>query len=473
MKYDNYQVDNLIREFANVKDLNRQLDFIFNCSFDGLYITDGDGNTLRLNAAFERITGVTAQECVGRNMKELVKKGCFSRSGTLLAIEERRSVTVPLQSRSGKNALVTSTPIFNDDKEIVMVVTNVRDLSELNNLEKEVERLEGLSRVYQAELQTLKLTSSKDYVFSSPKMQELMELLIHVAAVGSTVLIQGESGVGKEIAANILHEFSPYKNNPFIKINCGAIPRNLLESELFGYEPGAFSGASKTGKAGLLEVADNGTVFLDEIAELPLDLQVKLLRVLQERTVMRIGGTKEIPINARFIAGTNQDLKKMVSSREFRKDLFYRLNVVPVVMPPLRERREDIPVLCKHFLELYNKKYNFNKQISPGLINQLVKYSWPGNVRELENLIERLVVTTTTPIIEIDDISNWLVPDEEIIDSDFDLPDLNSALEKTERRILEVAFNRYDTTYEIADALGISQSTVVRKAKKYGIRKTK
>ncbi len=404
-------------------------------------------------------------------MADLVKEGYFSRSGTLLALEKKTCVTIPLQSRNGRKALVTSTPIFNKEKEIVMVVTNVRDLSDLNHLQEKVEKLEGLSRVYQTELHSLKLTASKDYVFHSPKMQELMKLLTHVAAVDSTVLIQGESGVGKEIAAEILHKFSPCKDNPFIKINCGAIPHNLLESELFGYDPGAFSGASKTGKAGLLELANNGTVFLDEIGELPADLQVKLLRVLQERTIMRIGGTKEIAINARFIAGTNRDLKKMVFSKQFRKDLFYRLNVVPVVVPPLRERREDIPVLCRHFLNLYNRKYNFNKQISPELIKRLVKYNWPGNVRELENLIERLVVTTTSPVIEVDDLSSWLMPIEEPFDTEFDLPNLNAALEKTERHLLEVAFSRYKTTYDVAHVLGISQSSVVRKAGKYGLNK--
>lgn len=450
----------------------RELDAIFDSSYDGLYITDGTGVTLRLNKAFERITGVTAEECVGRNMAELVKEGYFSRSGTLLALEKRQSVTVPLQAKTGKHALVTSTPIFDDNNDdIVLVVTNVRDLTELNHLQERVEQLETLSRVYQAELQQLRMETSEKYVFSSPKMREMLKMLVHIASVDSTVLIQGESGVGKEVVADILHAYSHRRDMPFIKINCAAIPQNLLESELFGYEPGSFTGADKRGKIGLFELASGGTLFLDEIAELPLDLQVKLLRVLQDNSILRVGGTKSISVDVRILTGTNRNLTDMVAKNQFREDLFYRLNVVPILVPPLRERKEDIPVFCAHFLDIFNKKYNMQKRLTSDLIHSLTNYHWPGNVRELRNLIERLVVTTLHDLIDTNDLYSWwsgLVPEEDK-NTDTEIIPLQEAVENTERKILQAAFRRCTSTYEVARILGISQPTVVRKASKYGI----
>jgi PAS domain S-box-containing protein len=446
----------------------KELAAIFESSYDGLYITDGQGNTIRLNQAFERITGVTAQECVGKNMRELVAEGYFSRSGTLLALEQKQSVTVPLQAKTGKNALVTSTPVFDDNDNIVMVVTNVRDLTELNQLKQKVDDLETLSKAYHVELQQLRMESSAKYVFHSPPMRDLMRTLIHVASVESTVLIQGESGSGKEVAADLLHYHSPRRDMPFIKINCAAIPPNLLESELFGYEPGAFSGADRRGKPGIFELSNNGTLFLDEISELPLDLQAKLLRVLQDQSVMRIGGTQPIQVDVRIITGSNVNLWEMVQKKLFRADLYYRCNVVPIYVPPLRERIDDIPVLTAHFLDIFNKKYKLNKRIAPEVQQAFIQYDWPGNVRELRNLIERLVVTTMHDLITLNDLSNWTktIPNRTPDDK---MPTLKEALEATERKLLVSAFQRCKTTYEVAELLGISQASVVRKAKKFNI----
>ncbi len=448
----------------------RELGAIFDSSYDGLYITDGEGNTLQLNKAFERIMGVKPDECVGYNMADLVRDGVFTRSGTLLALKTRETATIPLQSKTGKNALVTSTPIFDEDGNIILVVTNVRDITELNDLQGKVEQLEGLSRMYQVQLNQLK--SSKSCILHSDKMRKLLKIVNHVSTVDSTVLILGESGVGKEVVADILHTSSPRLNKPFIKVNCGAIPHNLLESELFGYEPGAFSGASKSGKAGMFELADGGILFLDEIAEMPLDLQVKLLRVLQDSKIMRIGGTKEIEVDVRIIAGTNRNLQGMVLDNLFRKDLYYRLNVVPILVPPLRERREDIPVLSKHFLEMFNRRHRMNKRLSGDVLKYFISYDWPGNVRELENLIERLVVTTQHDIIGMDDLSSWAEL-EAVSQPKTEIIPLTIALENTERSLLQEAFSMYNSTYAVARVLGISQPTVVRKAAKYGIVKHK
>ena len=464
------ELNELEREFKKMVGLReRELDAVFESSYDGLYITDGEANTLRLNEAFERILGVKAEECIGRNMRELVAEGVYSRSGTLLALEKQDQVTITLQAKTGKTALVTSTPIRDEHGNIILVVTNVRDISELNELQEKLGHAEGLSRFFQSELQEMKLRTQ--CVIHSSKMRELISMVVRIAAVDSTVLIQGESGVGKELVANTIHSNSNRGEQPMIKINCGAIPENLLESELFGYEPGAFTGASKQGKVGMFEVADQGILFLDEIGDLPLGLQVKLLRVLQDKEILRVGGTKPIKVDVRIIAGTNYNLKEMVEKKLFRKDLFYRLNVIPITVPPLRERREDIPILANHFLDNFNQKHGMNKKLSGSILAYFMEYDWPGNVRELENLVERLVVTSLNQTITAHDLSAWseLKPENKS-DNEHGIVRLQDALENTERRILENAFSVCKSTYEVARALGISQPTVVRKAAKYGIR---
>ncbi|MDD3365247.1 MAG: sigma 54-interacting transcriptional regulator [Syntrophomonas sp.] len=321
-------------------------------------------------------------------------------------------------------------------------------------------------------LLTFKSPPSKQFVIHSPRMKELVKIATRIARVDSTVLIQGESGVGKELIADVIHVNSNRKNGPFIKINCGAIPENLLESEFFGYEPGAFSGASKNGKIGLFELAAGGILFLDEIGDMPLSLQVKLLRVLQDKEITRVGGIKKLTVDIRILTGTNRNLSEMIVNRQFRQDLFYRLNVVPIRVPALRERREDIPILTNYFMEYFNNKYrtsNINKSLDPDVIDCFMEHDWPGNVRELENLIERLVVTTAHDKILVDDLPFWLNRSHYNADLDLESISLRCAVEDTERKILENAFSRCKSTYEVARALDVNQSTVVRKAAKYGI----
>jgi transcriptional regulator with PAS, ATPase and Fis domain len=303
-------------------------------------------------------------------------------------------------------------------------------------------------------------------------MKELVKIATRIARVDSTVLIQGESGVGKELIADVIHQNSNRKKGPLIKINCGAIPENLLESEFFGYEPGAFSGASKNGKVGIFELAAGGILFLDEIGDMPLSLQVKLLRVLQDKEITRVGGVKKLTVDIRILTGTNRNLHEMIINRQFRQDLFYRLNVVPIRVPSLRERREDIPVLANYFTEYFSNKYrtsNINKHLDPDVIACFMEHDWPGNVRELENLIERLVVTTAHDKIIVDDLPFWLNRSHFNADLDMESISLRCAVEDTERKILENAFSRCKSTYEVARALNVNQSTVVRKAAKYGI----
>ena len=299
-----------------------------------------------------------------------------------------------------------------------------------------------------------------------------METIIRVAQVDSTVLITGESGTGKELLAETIHANSARKEGPFIKVNCGAIPESLLESELFGYDAGAFTGARKEGKAGYFELANSGTLFLDEIGDLPLNLQVKLLRVIQSREIVRVGGIKPLKVDIRIVAATNRNLVDMVRRKEFREDLYYRLNVVPINVPPLRQRKEEIPSLVVHFLQVFNRKYKQVKRISPEVIDLFMEYDWPGNVRELENLMERLVVITPSDTITVQDLPSHfgnLAKDWSNKVHVLDIVPLREAVESVEKQILEKAYVQFRTTRQMARALKVDASTVVRKAAKYGI----
>ncbi len=304
----------------------------------------------------------------------------------------------------------------------------------------------------------------------SIEMGKVLQVATKVAQVTSTVMILGESGVGKEVVARFVHNASLRRGGPFVTINCGAIPPNLLESELFGYEAGAFTGAKRQGKPGMIETASSGTLFLDEISDLPLDLQVKLLQVIQERRLTRVGGIQPIEVDIRIIAATNRDLAKMVERGEFRADLFYRLNVVPIVIPPLRSRRDDIIPLIYHFLAKHNNTHRYNKTISRETREVLTQYSWPGNVRELENLIERLVVTVEGDEIGVEDLPQHVKERDVNCNSKVIVEGvipLREAVEEVERQLIKHAQEEHETTYEIAEALGVNQSTVVRKLKKY------
>lgn len=472
------ELESISRELECTKELSEELNAIIEHSFDGIYVTDGKGNTIRVNKAYERTTGIKANEVIGKNMAGLVREGYYDQSVTLLVLKKKEPVTIIQEiKRTGKTILVTGTPIFDDNGQIFRVVTNVRDITELNRLEQKLEEVQLLSRHYQTQLNKYKIQYGTEckMIFKSRKMEALVELVMRLTNVDTTVLIQGESGVGKELVAELIHRHSSRKDGPFIKINCGAIPEELMESELFGYEAGAFTGAKKGGKPGLFETARNGTIFLDEIGEMPFNLQVKLLRVLQSREIMRIGGTKAVKLDVRIIAATNRNLEQMVQEKKFRNDLFYRLNVVPVNVPPLRERKEDIPVLVAHFMDKYNGIYGMQKKISPEVLELFMIYDWPGNVRELENLMERLIITSPVEIIITKDLPVKVSkPAAETVQdpsSDRDYPiSLNEELERLERFLLLKAFAKYNTTRRVAQALGISQPSVVRKAAKYGIK---
>ncbi|PKM75956.1 MAG: AAA family ATPase [Firmicutes bacterium HGW-Firmicutes-15] len=468
------ELENISEELEYFKKMNKELDAIIDSSFDGLYITDGDGITLRLNKAFERITGVHAREFLGRNVVDIEEEGIVSESVSAIAIKRREPVTIMQKMKTGKTTLATGNPIFDESGNIFRVVCNVRDITELNRLKQKLEEVEGLSQHYESQLRSLKLqyTGSNKIIINSVKMKNLLGMVIRLAQFDSTILVTGESGTGKELIAEIIHSNSTRKCGPYIKVNCGAIPENLLESELFGYDYGAFTGAKKEGKAGYFQLANGGTIFLDEIGDLPFNLQVKLLRVLQNREIVRVGGVKSLPIDVRIVTGTNRNLLELVEKKLFREDLYYRLNVVPVHVPPLRDRKEDIPSLVAHFMQMYNRKHKINRTISAEVVEIFMGYNWPGNVRELENLIERLLVISTKNILTREDLPSFL--GEAIFENISEvfvsgIIPLQEAVESVEKQILERAYAKYRTTRQMAKELKIDASTVVRKAAKYGI----
>lgn len=465
-----YLLDEKTREVELVRQLNQELDGIIESSYDGIYVTDGNGVLLRANAACKRLLGVQVSEVAGKHVTELEK--AFFPTVTLLVLKERRRVTILEETRTGRKILATGNPVFSSDGSIERVVTNVRDLSELAKVQLQMNENEHVKKHYHPESKNFlgQELEPVEIVAYSPEMGEVLELATKVAKVNSTVLIMGESGVGKEVVARYIHRTGIRKDGPFVKINCGAIPETLLESELFGYETGAFTGAKKEGKPGLIELAGGGTLFLDEIAELPLGLQAKLLQVLQEKKLVRIGGTSPISVDTRIIAATNRNLQAMVKEGTFRSDLYYRLNVVPITVPPLRERHDDIVPLIYHFLAKYNLKYDQDKEISAEAKDLLVSYPWPGNVRELENIIERLVVTVDGPVIGPghipENVRTGGGPGRPKVFLADVLP-LKDAVEELERQLITKAMEQNASTYKIAELLGVNQSTVVRKIQKY------
>ncbi len=468
------ELEAVSQELQVVKRLNEVLNALIESSFDGLLITGEDGTILRANQAFQRIAGIESESLVGQNVRFLIEKGIVS-EGTVTWDNKAQEPRSFLESTAdGKAVLWTGTPVCDEEGRVTGIVYNVRDMTELTRLQQELEQARSLSQHYETQLAALRLqyAGSDRLVVGSTAMRKLMEMVVRVGQVDSTVLITGESGTGKELIAETIHNNSSRREGPFIKVNCGAIPEHLLESELFGYEAGAFTGAKKEGKAGYFEMADGGTLFLDEIGELPLNLQVKLLRVLQSKEVTRVGSTRPIRINARILAGTNRNLEEMVQNKQFREDLYYRLNVIPLYVPPLRERKEEIPLLVAHFVRMINQKYGIERSFSREAIDILMEYDWPGNVRELENLVERLLVTVDGDTVKAEDLPPHLgkggTGNRAEVRVVGILP-LKDAVESVEKQILERAYAEYRTTRQIARKLRVDASTIVRKAAKYGL----
>lgn len=473
------ELEQISSELKTVQALNQELNAIIESSYDGIMVTDSKGIGLRVNQALCRLTGLDEGYFVGKPIQDLFNTGIFQyESITIKALSEGRRVTSVQKINTGKEVMVTGSPIFDSEGKVTHIVTNVRDISELVQLQEQLRESQMRTARYQTELNQIMVERMQlDHVVAkSPAMLKALDIALRVARTDSSVLITGESGSGKEVIARIIHNNSNHREQgSFIKINCGAIPETLLESELFGYEAGAFTGARKEGKVGLFEAADKGTLLLDEIGEMPLALQVKLLRVLQEQEIYRIGGTKPIKLDLRVIAATNRNLKELIREGKFREDLFYRLNVVPILVPPLRERKSDILPLAMHFLAKYNQKFGSNKRIEPSALSLLESYSWPGNVRELENVVERLMVLCNSELIDRELVETQLFKEQErqpVPISINSLLPLREAQELVERELIRLALEEYRTVRGAAKALGIAHSNIVRKSERYRSRTT-
>jgi len=457
---------------------NRYLETIFNASSDGIYVCDGTGKVLRINEASSKLNGVKPEEVVGRNINELLESGEFDQSVSAKVMASGRQETVmQFIARTRRFLLSTGTPSFGQDGKIDLIVINERDMTELNSLRKQVEESQKVKEKITEELSELSLLQLErsSIIAESGRMRQVLQMSLKLSNLGaSNILILGESGTGKGWLAKLIHSNGKRKKMPFIEINCAALPEQLLEAELFGYEKGAFTGADSKGKVGLLELANGGTLFLDEIGDMPMPLQAKLLKYLDSQEIRRVGGTELIKINCSTIAATNQNLANLVSRKRFRDDLYYRLNSFTLKLPPLRERREDISGLVRFYLQEFNEKYDCEKTVGPQCMQLLENYDFPGNIRELKSIVENGVVLSDSNTI--DDFVRYGVGSETLTGSrqspsadHQEVTYLAGRLAEVERQCLQEAQRQYRTTREIASALGISQPSVVRKLKLYGL----
>ncbi len=434
---------------------------------DGIWVIDAYGITMRINKAMERIAGIRTQDVIGKHVTEAMHDLKFTACVTLRALEEKRTVTMFDDYANGRRCLNTSTPIFDEEGNVWRVIASIRDITELDSMQSRLSELERTNRKYKEKLESL---DNYGIVGISEATVTLRQNMLKAAQHEAICLILGETGTGKSLTARRIHEMSARSEGPFVALNCGGIPSQLVESELFGYERGAFTGALRDGKKGVFEMAEGGTLFLDEVGELPLAMQATLLHVLDDATFRRVGGTKSLKSDVRIIAATNKDLETMVMQGSFRQDLFYRLRVLPIDILALRQRPEDVPELIYHFLHVMEGTES-KRSFAPTVLSTLTGYSWPGNIRELRALVQYLHTMCDSNVFRMEDLPSYLLED---LPSDT-LPtytmniSLKEAVEHLEKNIIGAALQEFGSTYKAAKRLKVSQSTIVRKAQKYRI----
>ncbi len=460
------------------KEQNILLDSIH----DGIWVIDAKGITLRINKAMERIAGIRHEDVIGKHVEECMRSLKFTSCVTLAALEKKEVVTMFDDYANGRRCLNTSTPILDESGDVWRVIACIRDITELDSMTQRLDELERTNARYRSQLEHMEDVQQHGIIGNSEAIFALRQDIFKAAKNDSIALVLGETGTGKSLTAKAIHEASARKDGPFVALNCGGIPASLVESELFGYERGAFTGAAKEGKKGVFELAHGGTLFLDEIAELPLPTQATLLHVLDDFTFRRVGGTRNIISDVRIIAATNKSLEDLVQAQSFRQDLFYRLRVLVVKIPALRKRREDIPLLVQHFLSAYEGQ-DGGRVFAPATLATLVNYAWPGNVRELRALVQYLHTMCDENTFRIEHLPSYIVEQapSSSLRSTTPLPaparpedifqnySLKDALEEVEKRLIAAALESEGSTYKAAKKLGVSQSGIVRKAQKYAL----
>ena len=444
---------------------------ILDNSFDEIFVTDGKGIVIYVSKSCEENYGLKVDEMLGKPASVLGEKGYWFPPAIPVVVEKGQTINVEQYTSVGKKLLVTASPVFDDQGNIELIIANTRDITQLNEIKKDLDSASRLVKRYKKEVEALrkKQLDTMGMVAHSPEMMRILELCQHIATVESNLLILGESGTGKGVLARYIHKLSSHRENPFITINCAAIPNELLESEFFGYERGAFTGADPNGKIGLVELANEGTLFLDEIAELPMRLQAKLLDVIQEHRFIRVGGRTMRKVDIRIIAATNRNLRNMAAEGRFREDLYYRLNVVEIEIPPLRKRSDDIMPLIYLYLHRFDARYKSRHQISREALDLMLEYHWPGNIRELEHLMERLVVTVRNEKITAEDLPKPMCISVTQTNRQFfdQLLPLDKAVATVSRQLVIRAYKRLGSSYKVAEALKISQSKASRLIRKY------
>lgn len=451
---------------------NEQNEFIYKAILDnmheGVILIDSSTKVLYVNDSYYEILGIKNLNIIGEYLSKIQP---FAKIIQVLKTGEALLNVEFTFEETEVRIVANILPIFDDSDEVTGTISVFRDITEVRNLTKQLEQLKGYTKYLKEELEYIKDENFKKLVGNAPSILNIIEKMKKVSKTDSTVLITGESGTGKEVITTIIHSTSPRVDKPMIKVNCAAIPETLLESEFFGYEEGSFTGSKKGGKLGKFELANGGTIFLDEIGDMSLNLQAKLLRVLQEKKFERIGGESSISVDVRIIAATNADLMKKVKNKEFREDLYYRLNVFPIEVPPLRERKSDILTLAIQFLEELTLQYKKQLSFSAEVTTMFYEYDWPGNIRELKNVVEHAVIMSDkSGRIRLGNLPSYLLEVGDTIESETNYLKLYKQFKFIEKKAIEdaVLLSKYNRS-EAMRILGMSRKTFYKKMKEYDI----
>ncbi|HBG0708917.1 sigma 54-interacting transcriptional regulator [Clostridioides difficile] len=473
--------------------MNLDLEFyqkILEASHDEICVSDDKGIIIYCNKAFEENYGLKKEDILGKNVSFLEDSGYSTKSPIPIVLKTKTKFSLEQDTQTGKKLIITATPIFDENGNLEFTVENCRDITELNNIKNKLEDTKKQVKKYKSEVETLYRTALRiedTVIMDGIVMKPIINTVNHVSKTDVSVLLLGESGTGKSSLARYIHHNSNRSNGPFITINCATISPQLLESELFGYTSGAFTGASTKGKVGLVELANGGTLFLDEIGDIPQNLQAKFLQLIQDRTFTPVGSLKNKKVDIRIISATNVDLVSKVKEKKFREDLYYRLNVIEIKLPPLRERRDNLVEIIKYYFNRYSSDFNLNKTISKEAVDAIANYRFPGNIRELQNIIQKILLTCTDNHITIDDLPNILTKNihitnngnkthisqiNKVIISDskstnYKNKNFDTLIKEYEKNIILDAYEKFGSSYKVAKHLEISQSKANRLIRKY------